>query len=70
MWRTEFLGLLINKIFYLEPNVHIYSKVFFLFQGDEKLNINDVWRVGNFKTKEGRLREANNVKHCVDRGYI
>ncbi|CAB3226322.1 unnamed protein product [Arctia plantaginis] len=39
-------------------------------EGDEKLNINDVWRVGNFKTKEGRLREANNVKHCVDRGYI
>ncbi|XP_075986164.1 uncharacterized protein LOC142983171 [Anticarsia gemmatalis] len=39
-------------------------------EGDEHLNIDDVWQIGNFKTKEGRLREANNVKHCVDRGYI
>lgn len=39
-------------------------------EGDEALNIDDVWQIGNFKTKEGRLREANNVKHCVDRGYI
>ncbi|XP_030040535.2 uncharacterized protein LOC115455887 [Manduca sexta] len=39
-------------------------------EGDEKLNIEDVWQIGPFKTKEGRLREANNVVFCVDRGYI
>ncbi|KAL4713769.1 hypothetical protein ACJJTC_004300 [Scirpophaga incertulas] len=39
-------------------------------KGDEQLNIDDVWRVGPFKTKEGRQREANNVVHCVDNGYI
>ncbi|KAM3958710.1 uncharacterized protein ACR2FA_007234 [Aphomia sociella] len=39
-------------------------------KGEEKLNIDDVWQIKPFKTKEGRLREANNVVHCVDRGYI
>ncbi|XP_035454921.2 uncharacterized protein LOC118279355 [Spodoptera frugiperda] len=39
-------------------------------KGDKQMNIEDVWQVEPFKTKEGRLREANNVKHCVDRGYI
>ncbi|XP_013138437.1 PREDICTED: uncharacterized protein LOC106103270 isoform X1 [Papilio polytes] len=38
--------------------------------GEEKLNIDDFWQIGPFKTKEGRLREANNVVHCVDNGYI
>ena len=41
-----------------------------LLQGDQAMNIEDVWQIGPFKTKEGRLREANNVKHCVDMGYI
>ncbi|XP_052754411.1 uncharacterized protein LOC113509350 [Galleria mellonella] len=39
-------------------------------KGDQKMNIDDVWQIKPFKTKEGRLREANNVVHCVDRGYI
>nr|XP_021198182.2 uncharacterized protein LOC110382040 [Helicoverpa armigera]XP_021198183.2 uncharacterized protein LOC110382040 [Helicoverpa armigera]XP_021198184.2 uncharacterized protein LOC110382040 [Helicoverpa armigera]XP_049706343.1 uncharacterized protein LOC110382040 [Helicoverpa armigera] len=39
-------------------------------EGDECKNIDDIWQVGPFKTKEGRLREANNIKHCVDMGYI
>ncbi|XP_068624247.1 uncharacterized protein [Battus philenor] len=39
-------------------------------EGNEKLNIDDFWQVKPFKTKEGRLREANNVVHCVDNGYI
>ncbi|KAJ8708561.1 hypothetical protein PYW08_009943 [Mythimna loreyi] len=39
-------------------------------EGDKGMNIEDVWQIGPFKTKEGRLREANNVKHCVDMGYI
>ncbi|CAH0759824.1 unnamed protein product [Diatraea saccharalis] len=39
-------------------------------KGDLKMNIDDVWQVGPFKTKEGRLREANNIVHCVDHGYI
>ncbi|KAG7296507.1 hypothetical protein JYU34_020285 [Plutella xylostella] len=38
--------------------------------GDKALNIDDFWQIGNFKTKEGRLREANNVVHCVDNGFI
>ncbi|CAH0714831.1 unnamed protein product, partial [Brenthis ino] len=39
-------------------------------EGDKKLNIDDFWQLKPFKTKAGRLREANNVVHCVDRGYI
>ncbi|XP_053620186.1 uncharacterized protein LOC128680798 [Plodia interpunctella] len=39
-------------------------------KGDKKMNIDDNWQIGPFKTKEGRLREANNVVHCVDNGYI
>ncbi|CAH0403474.1 unnamed protein product [Chilo suppressalis] len=39
-------------------------------KGDNKLNIDDVWQIGPFKTREGRLREANNIVHCVDNGYI
>lgn len=39
-------------------------------EGEEKLNIDDVWQIKPFKTKEGRLREANNVVHSVDRGFI
>ncbi|XP_045762649.1 uncharacterized protein LOC123865577 isoform X2 [Maniola jurtina] len=39
-------------------------------QGDKKLNIEDFWQIPPFKTKEGRLREVNNIVHCVDRGYI
>ncbi|XP_039764918.1 uncharacterized protein LOC120637249 [Pararge aegeria] len=39
-------------------------------EGDKELDIEDFWQVPPFKTKEGRLREANNVVHCVDRGYI
>lgn len=39
-------------------------------EGDKKLNIDDFWQMKPFKTKAGRLREANNVVHCVDRGYI
>ncbi|CAB3226318.1 unnamed protein product [Arctia plantaginis] len=39
-------------------------------EGEEGKDIVDVWKVPDFKTKEGRLREANNVKHCVGRGYI
>ncbi|CAH2058366.1 unnamed protein product, partial [Iphiclides podalirius] len=39
-------------------------------EGEEKLNIEDFWQIGPFKTKEGRLREANNVVHAVDHGYI
>ncbi|XP_041971551.1 uncharacterized protein LOC121727656 [Aricia agestis] len=39
-------------------------------EGDEKKNIDDFWQMQPFKTKEGRLREANNVVHCVDRGFI
>ncbi|KAJ0171988.1 hypothetical protein K1T71_012751 [Dendrolimus kikuchii] len=39
-------------------------------EGNEKRNIDDIWQIKPFKTKEGRLREANNVVHCVDRGYI
>lgn len=46
------------------------NKTFFQFQGDKKMNIDDFWQVKPFKTKAGRLREANNVVHCVDRGYI
>ncbi|CAK1541444.1 unnamed protein product [Leptosia nina] len=38
--------------------------------GDEKRNIEEFWPVAPIKTKEGRLREANNIVHCVDRGYI
>ncbi|XP_034826517.1 uncharacterized protein [Maniola hyperantus] len=39
-------------------------------EGDKKLNIDDFWAIPPFRTKEGRLREANNIVHCVDRGYI
>ncbi|CAK1589825.1 unnamed protein product [Parnassius mnemosyne] len=39
-------------------------------EGEEKRNIDEFWQIGPFKTKEGRLREANNVVHCVDNGYI
>ncbi|XP_072946368.1 uncharacterized protein [Epargyreus clarus] len=39
-------------------------------EGDEKRNIDDFWQIKPFKTKEGRLREANNIVHCVDNGYI
>ncbi|KAG7296509.1 hypothetical protein JYU34_020287 [Plutella xylostella] len=38
--------------------------------GDKAIDIDDFWNVGYFKTKEGRLREANNIVHCVDNGYI
>ncbi|XP_050669378.1 uncharacterized protein LOC126968404 isoform X1 [Leptidea sinapis] len=38
--------------------------------GEEKRNIDDFWCLPPIKTKEGRLREANNVVHCVDQGYI
>ncbi|KAI8423836.1 hypothetical protein MSG28_012846 [Choristoneura fumiferana] len=48
----------------------VYSRELFMEEGDAKLNIDDVWQMQNFKTKEGRLREANNIKHCVDYGYI
>lgn len=41
-----------------------------LFQGDQKRDIDDFWTLPPFKTKEGRLREANNVVHCVDKGFI
>ncbi|XP_046972779.1 uncharacterized protein LOC124539431 [Vanessa cardui] len=39
-------------------------------EGDKKMNIDDFWQLPAFKTKAGRQREANNVVHCVDRGYI
>ncbi|XP_038218150.1 uncharacterized protein LOC119836764 [Zerene cesonia] len=39
-------------------------------EGDEKKNIDDFWQLPPIATKEGRLREANNVVHCVDNGYI
>ncbi|XP_048007040.1 uncharacterized protein LOC125242314 isoform X1 [Leguminivora glycinivorella] len=39
-------------------------------EGDKKRNIDEIWPMTPFKTKEGRQREANNVKHCVDHGYI
>ncbi|XP_061705536.1 uncharacterized protein LOC133516560 [Cydia pomonella] len=39
-------------------------------KGHKKHNIADIWTLTPFKTKEGRQREANNVKHCVDHGYI
>ncbi|XP_050356745.1 uncharacterized protein LOC126777666 [Nymphalis io] len=39
-------------------------------EGDKKMNIDDFWQLPPFKTKAGRQREANNVVHCVDRGYI
>lgn len=42
----------------------------FCLQGDQKLNIDDIWQIQPIKSKEGRLREANNVVHCVDNGYI
>ncbi|OWR43359.1 uncharacterized protein LOC116773618 [Danaus plexippus] len=38
--------------------------------GDQKRDIDDFWTLPPFKTKEGRLREANNVVHCVDKGFI
>ncbi|CAG9135702.1 hypothetical protein JYU34_020286 [Plutella xylostella] len=38
--------------------------------GDKAIDVDDFWKIGYFKTKEGRLREANNVVHCVDYGYI
>lgn len=39
-------------------------------KGDKKLNIEEVWPVPPIKTKEGRLREADNIVHAVDNGYI
>ncbi|KAI5643443.1 ecdysteroid kinase domain-containing protein [Phthorimaea operculella] len=39
-------------------------------EGDEKKKITDFWKVKPYKTKEARLRAANNVVFCVDRGYI
>ncbi|XP_023948829.2 uncharacterized protein LOC112053600 [Bicyclus anynana] len=39
-------------------------------EGDKKKNIEDFWQIPPIRTKEGRLREANNIVHCVDRGYI
>ncbi|XP_045507205.1 uncharacterized protein LOC123703296 [Colias croceus] len=39
-------------------------------EGNEKKNIDDFWKLQPIATKEGRLREANNVVHCVDNGYI
>ncbi|CAH0598422.1 unnamed protein product [Chrysodeixis includens] len=41
-----------------------------VFEGDDQMDIDDVWKIGPFRTKEGRQREANNVKHAVDMGYI
>ncbi|XP_022125350.2 uncharacterized protein LOC111000272 [Pieris rapae] len=38
--------------------------------GDEKRNIEEFWPVTPIKTKAGRLREANNIVHCVDKGFI
>lgn len=45
-----------------------YDLIF--FQGDQKMNIADIWKLKPIKTKEGRLREANNLVFGVDRGYI
>ncbi|XP_063372876.1 uncharacterized protein LOC134660915 isoform X2 [Cydia amplana] len=48
----------------------VYSWDSYMEEGDKKRNIDEIWTLAPFKTKEGRQREANNVKHCVDRGYI
>ncbi|CAK1589827.1 unnamed protein product [Parnassius mnemosyne] len=37
---------------------------------DQQVNIEDVWKLDPIKSKEGRLREANNIVHCVDNSYI
>ncbi|XP_045455065.1 uncharacterized protein LOC123664586 [Melitaea cinxia] len=39
-------------------------------EGDTKKNIDDFWQIKPFKTKAGRQREANNIVHCIDKGYI
>ncbi|XP_026316199.1 uncharacterized protein LOC113227478 [Hyposmocoma kahamanoa] len=39
-------------------------------EGDQEMNIADIWKIKPIKTKEGRLREANNLVFCVDRGYV
>ncbi|XP_028157094.1 uncharacterized protein LOC114350467 isoform X4 [Ostrinia furnacalis] len=39
-------------------------------KGVSKLDIDDVWCIGPIKDKRGRQREADNVVHCVDNGYI
>ncbi|XP_026316173.1 uncharacterized protein LOC113227457 isoform X2 [Hyposmocoma kahamanoa] len=39
-------------------------------EGDQKMNIADVWKVKPFTTKEDRLRVANNLVFGVDRGYV
>ncbi|KAJ2942598.1 hypothetical protein O0L34_g2065 [Tuta absoluta] len=39
-------------------------------EGNEKKNLTDFWKVKPYKTKEARLRAANNVVFCVDREYI
>ncbi|XP_068624060.1 uncharacterized protein [Battus philenor] len=39
-------------------------------EGNKEVNIDDIWKLGPIKTKEGRQRAADNVVHCVDNGYI
>ncbi|XP_014366109.2 uncharacterized protein LOC106716940 [Papilio machaon] len=39
-------------------------------EGNQEVNIDEMWNIGPIKNKENRRRSADNVVHCVDNGYI
>lgn len=41
-----------------------------LIEGSEALPLEQVFTIRPLKTKEGRLRLANAIKHGVDNGYL
>lgn len=41
-----------------------------VIEGEDKVDIADVWKVENIKTSEGRQRLADVIVHAVDRGFI
>lgn len=41
-----------------------------LIKGDEKVNIDDVWTIGNLETQWKRLRLADVIVHAVENGFL
>ena len=41
-----------------------------VIEGDNKVDIADVWKVENIKTSEGRKRLADVIVHAEERGFI
>lgn len=41
-----------------------------IIKGDEEVNIDDVWTIGNLETQWKRLRLADVIVHAVENGFL